>query len=96
MENNVISKIVLDTKLDGKRNVQRPKLKWVDGVQADLNMLELKNGEEKPKIDQNEIICLGRLRLNCKDCNAIEEEENSGCIPKQHSLIDPLNGGCFL
>jgi hypothetical protein len=36
--NNRIPKIVLDEKLDGKMKVERPKLRWLDDVQADLKI----------------------------------------------------------
>jgi hypothetical protein len=38
MENNRIPKIVSDAKLDGQRKVERPKLRWMDEVQADIKI----------------------------------------------------------
>ena len=40
IENNRIPNIILDAKLDGKRKVERPKLRWLDDVQTDLKITE--------------------------------------------------------
>jgi hypothetical protein len=37
--NNRIPKAALDAKLEGKRKVGRPKLTWLDDIQADLKMM---------------------------------------------------------
>ena len=47
MENNRISKIVLDAKLDGKKKVDRPKLIWLDDVQANLRIKAIKGWRSK-------------------------------------------------
>jgi hypothetical protein len=33
----------LNTKLDGVRRVGRPKMRWEDGVEQDMRILEVKN-----------------------------------------------------
>jgi hypothetical protein len=47
MENNRIPNIALDAKLDGKMEVVRPKLRWLDDVQADLNVTGIKGWKRK-------------------------------------------------
>jgi hypothetical protein len=42
MENNRIPKIISDAKLEGKREVERPKLRWLDDVQTDLKVTGIK------------------------------------------------------
>jgi hypothetical protein len=71
MESNRISKTVLRVKVEGKGRVERPKLRWLDDVQLDLKTRGIKG---KPKTDQNGWTSLGRLRSNCDERNAMEEE----------------------
>ena len=51
--------------LDGKRKAGRPKLRWVDGVQANLKVTGIKGRASKAKTDQNGWKPLERLRSNC-------------------------------
>ena len=53
MENNRIPKMVLDAKLDGKRKVARPKVRWLDDVQADLKITGIKGCRMRAQ-DQSE------------------------------------------
>jgi hypothetical protein len=46
-ENNRIPKIVSDAKLDGKRKVERPKLRWLDDVQEDLKIIGIRRWGRK-------------------------------------------------
>jgi hypothetical protein len=45
--NNSIPKAALDAKLEGKRKVGRPKLKWLDDIQVDLKMMGVKGWRRK-------------------------------------------------
>ena len=49
MTNDRVPKIVLNAKLDGKRKVGRPKLRWYDDVQNDIRKMGLKGWWEKAK-----------------------------------------------
>ena len=49
MTNDRVPKIVLNAKLDGKRKVGRPKLRWYDDVQNDNRKMGLKGRWEKAK-----------------------------------------------
>ena len=51
-ENRTINKI-LNTKLDGVRRVGRPKMRWEDGVDQDMRILEVKNWK-KVALDREE------------------------------------------
>ena len=51
-ENRTINKI-LNTKLDGVRRVGRPKMRWKDGVDQDMRILEVKNWK-KVALDRDE------------------------------------------
>jgi hypothetical protein len=61
MENNKVPKIILDAKLDERKESWKTKTK-MDDMQEDIKKQELKDGEGKPKIDQNGWMSLGRLR----------------------------------
>jgi hypothetical protein len=50
---NRIPKSALDTKVEGKRKVGRPKLTWLDDIQTDLKMMENKGWRRKAQ-DQTE------------------------------------------
>ena len=43
MNNDRILKKIFDTKPDGVRRVGRPKLRWENGVDQDMRILEVKN-----------------------------------------------------
>jgi hypothetical protein len=51
-DNRTINKI-LNTKLDGVRRVGRPKMRWEDGVDQDMRILEVKNWK-KAALDRGE------------------------------------------
>ena len=51
-DNRTINKI-LNTKLDGVRRVGRPKMRWEDGVDEDMRILEVKNWK-KVALDRDE------------------------------------------
>ena len=53
MQNERCTFIQDDTKLDGKRKVGRPRLRWMDDVQADLWKTGITNWRKKA-IDQRE------------------------------------------
>ena len=44
---------ILNTKLDGVRRVGRPKMRWEEGVDQDMRMLEVKNWK-KVTLDRDE------------------------------------------
>jgi hypothetical protein len=46
-------KQILNTKLDGVRRVVRPKMRWEDGVDQDMEILEVKNWK-KIALDRDE------------------------------------------
>jgi hypothetical protein len=73
MANNRNPKCALDAKLEGKRKVGRPKLRWLYDIQWTLKWQESKDGEEKPRTAQNGEMWLGRLRSSCMDHNTTEE-----------------------
>jgi len=43
MNNDRTIKNIFNTKPDGVRRVRRPKLRWEDGVDQDMRILEVKN-----------------------------------------------------
>jgi hypothetical protein len=51
-ENRTLKKI-FNTKLDGVRRVERPKMQWEDGVDQDMKILEVKNWK-KVALDRDE------------------------------------------
>lgn len=46
-EINRIPKVAIDAKLKGKRKAGRPKLRWLDDIQADLIMIGIKGWKRK-------------------------------------------------
>jgi hypothetical protein len=50
MEIHRIPKVALDAKLKGKRKVGRPKLRWLDDIQADLKMTGIKRWRSPEQI----------------------------------------------
>jgi len=53
MNNNRILKKIFNTKPDGVRRVGRPKLRWKDGVDQDMRILDVKNWK-KVALDRDE------------------------------------------
>jgi len=53
MNNDRILKKIFNTKPDGVRRVGRPKLRWEDGIDQDLRILEIENWK-KVALDRNE------------------------------------------
>jgi len=53
--NSRIPKAALDAKVEGKKKVGRPKLTWLDDIQADLKMMGNKGWRRKAQ-DQTEWI----------------------------------------
>jgi hypothetical protein len=53
---------LIDAKLDRKKKVGRPKLRWLDDVQADINTTEMKGWTRNSKTDQNGWMTLEWLR----------------------------------
>jgi len=52
MNDNRTLKKIFNTKLDGVRRVGRPKMRWEDGVDQDMRILEVKNWK-KVALDSN-------------------------------------------
>jgi hypothetical protein len=48
-----LPKMVFNAKPKGRRGVGRPRLRWMDYVEADIKVLVLKGGELKHKIEKN-------------------------------------------
>jgi hypothetical protein len=72
MENNSIPKIVLDAKLDGEWKTERPRLRWLDYVQADLKIMVIKGWRRKVQDRSEGTDIIRVLRSNCEGRNAIE------------------------
>ena len=53
MNNDRTLKTIFNTKLDGVRRVGGPKLRWEDGVDQDMGILEVKNWK-KVALDREE------------------------------------------
>jgi len=53
MNDNRTLKKIFNTKLDGVRRVGRPKMRWKDGVDQDMRILEVKNWK-KVALDREE------------------------------------------
>jgi hypothetical protein len=46
MEGTRIPKIIFNTKPEGRRGVGRPKLRWVDDIEADIRRLKAQDRKE--------------------------------------------------
>jgi hypothetical protein len=57
MNDNRTLKKTFNTKLDGVRKVGRPKMRWEDGVDQDMRILEIKNWK-KVALDRDEWVKL--------------------------------------
>ena len=75
MECNRIPKIGLDAKLEGKREVGRPKLRWVCDVQTDLKVIGIKGWIRKA---QNRLEWMDVIRWAEEDIWTQEGRENRG------------------
>jgi hypothetical protein len=53
MNDNRTPKTIFNTKLDGVRRVGRPKMRWKDGVDQDIRILDIKNWK-KVALDRDE------------------------------------------
>lgn len=75
MECNRIPKIGLDAKLEGKREVGRPKLRWVCDVQTDLKVIGIKGWIRKAqnRLEWMDVIRWAEVKL--RGCEGIEDEE---------------------
>jgi hypothetical protein len=47
METNRIPKVILGSKLEAKKKVRRPKLRWIDYIQAGFKMAGIKGRRRK-------------------------------------------------
>ena len=50
MNGNKTLKKIFNTKLDGVRRVGRPKMRWEDGVDQDMRILEVKKIRSKTQV----------------------------------------------
>ena len=75
MESNRIPKIGLDTKLNGGRKVGRPKLRWLDDVQADLKTTGIKGWTKKAQNRSEWMDVIRWVEVKLRGWNAIEGEE---------------------
>jgi hypothetical protein len=53
MNDRILKKKIFNTKPDGVRRVGRPKLRWKDGVDQDMRILDVKNWK-KVALDRDE------------------------------------------
>jgi hypothetical protein len=76
-DNRTLTKI-FNTKLDGVRRVGRPKMRWEDGVDQDMRILEIKNWKKvSPSTETNEQSFLRR------------PGPTKGCRAKNDDAIQP-------
>ena len=59
-----LPRMILNAKLDEKRKVRRPRLRWMDDVQADLRKIGITNWRKRPLTEENGWLLNGRLRSN--------------------------------
>ncbi|PSN39256.1 hypothetical protein C0J52_25750 [Blattella germanica] len=52
MDDSIISKKILNSKPEGRRNVGRQKLRWLDGVEEDLRTLGVRRWRQKAQLRQ--------------------------------------------
>jgi hypothetical protein len=67
MNNDRTLKKIFNTKLDGVRRVGRPKLRWEDGVDQDMRILEVKNWK-KVALNRDEWVYFLRRPGPTKGC----------------------------
>ncbi|KAJ4430927.1 hypothetical protein ANN_19520 [Periplaneta americana] len=75
MNDQIILKKILNTKPEGRRNIGRQKLRWLDGVEEDLRTLGVRRRRQKALVGQEWTKILRRPRLDYKGRSAKEEEE---------------------
>jgi hypothetical protein len=75
LESNRIPKIGLDTKLNGERKVGRPKLRWLDDVQADLKTRGIKGWTKKAQKRSEWMDVIRWVEVKLRGCEGKEEEE---------------------
>jgi hypothetical protein len=63
MADTRLPKMVLNAKPEGKGAVGRPRLRWVDGVEADIKALGIKRWINKAQDKKSGRQIYGRLRL---------------------------------
>jgi hypothetical protein len=65
IENNRFPKVALDAELEGKRKVGRPKLRWLDDIQADLKMVGIKGWRRKAqdRLEQMDVITEAKVKV---------------------------------
>jgi hypothetical protein len=90
MESNRIPKIGLNAKLDGKREVGRPKLRWVYDFQTDLKVTGIKGWIRKVqnRLEWMDVIRWAEVKL--RGCEGIEDEEEEGEVKTTMVIITPL------
>jgi hypothetical protein len=74
MNDNGTLKKILNTKLDGVRRVGRPKMRWEDGVDQDMRILEVENWK-KVALDRDEWAKLLKKARVPKGCRANNDDD---------------------
>jgi len=74
MNNDRTIKKIFNAKPDGVRRVGKPKLRWEDGVDQDMRILEVRTGRGSPSTETNEQSFL-RMQGPTMGCRANDDDE---------------------
>jgi hypothetical protein len=81
MENNIIAKIALDVKPGRKREVGKPKFRWLCEIQAALKIIGIKEWKRKVQDRSAWMDVMREAEVKMRGPNAIEEEDTSTTNP---------------
>ena len=91
MENKHLPKLILNSKPEGRQNVGRQKMRWLDDVEADLRALGVKRWRIKALNRTKWSTILRRLKLNCKGCEARKKKKSSTYFTQLISIVGPAD-----
>jgi hypothetical protein len=92
MDGARMAKNVFVSKPEGRRDIGRPKLRWLDDVEDDIKALGIRRRRMKAQ-DRNEWTAIKReAKVKIKDCEATEEGEEE----EMRLLISSCLSACLL